>query len=415
MRSLRTALLPSELGRDFGKIWPASIISNLGDGAMLAAGPLLVASITREPAAVGAAAFIQQLPWLLFALFSGALVDRLDRRLMIVAADIFRATVLAGLGAAVLLDTSPLWAIYVALFLLGTAETLADNASGALLVSAVPKEHLGKANARLFATGTLVQLLGGPPLGALLFAVGAGVPLVFNAVTFAAAAALIARVAIRPPLPERPGTALWSEVRDGVRWLWAHAGVRTLACSILVMNITFCAAFATWVLFARERLGLTETQFGLLVSVGAVGGLLGMPVYHLLEPRVGSLTLLRAGLVIETTVHLILALTRSPWVAGATMAVFGVHAVVWGIVSTTARQLATPEPLMGRVNSVYLLASVGGAAIGSALGGVLAQNFGLAAPFAGAFVGMVLMTVVAWRPLRHVSVRRTPAADPVAD
>lgn len=411
MRSLGTFLLPSGLGSDFRKIWPASIISNLGDGAMLAAGPLLVASITSEPAAVGAAAFVQQLPWLLFALFSGALVDRLDRRLMVVAADLFRATVLAALGIAVLLDASPLWAIYLSLFLLGTAETLADNASSALLVSAVPKAHLGQANARLFASGTVLQQLGGPPLGALLFAIGAGVPLVFDAVTFAAAAALVARVAVRPPLPESSGTALWTEVREGVRWLWHHAGVRTLACSILVMNITFCAAFATWVLFARERLGLSETQYGLLISVGAVGAVLGMPTYHLLEPRVGSLTLLRAGLVIETTVHLILALTRSPWVAGATMAVFGVHAVVWGIVSTTARQLATPEPLMGRVNSVYMLASVGGAAIGSALGGVLAQRFGLAAPFACAFVGMVLMTVVAWHPLRHVSVRRVPAAD----
>jgi MFS family permease len=411
MRSLRTFLLPSELGSDFRKIWPATIISNLGDGAMLAAGPLLVASITTEPAAVGAAAFVQQLPWLLFALFSGALVDRLDRRLMIVAADTFRAVVLGALGVAVLLDTSPLWAVYVALFLLGTAETLADNAAGALLVSAVPKDQLGKANARLFASGTVLQQLGGPPLGALLFAVGAGVPLMFDAVTFGAAAALIARVAVRPLPPDSERTALWNDVREGVRWLWHHAGVRTLACSILVMNITFCAAFATWVLYARERLGLSETQYGLLVSVGAIGAVFGMPAYHLLEPRVGSLTLLRAGLVIETTVHLILALTRSPWVAGATMAVFGVHAVVWGIVSTTARQLATPEPLMGRVNSVYLLASVGGAAIGSGLGGVLAQRFGLVAPFAAAFVGMVLMTAVAWRPLRHVSVRQVVATE----
>ncbi len=406
MPSLRETVLPAALGADFRRIWPAAVISNLGDGALLAAGPLLVASITSEPAAVGAAAFVQQLPWLLFALFSGALADRFDRRVMVVAADVFRAVVLAALGVAVLVGVAPLWAIYVALFLLGTAETLADSASGALLVSAVPKDQLGKANARLYATGTVLQQLGGPPLGALLFAVGAGVPLVFDAITFLAAAALIARVRARPAL-EPTGTALWTEVRAGISWLWGHVGVRTLACSILVMNITFCAAFATWVLYARERLGLTDTQFGLLIAVGAVGGLVGMPVYHLLEPRVGSLTLLRAGLIIETAVHLVLALTRSPWVAGATMAVFGVHAVVWGIVSTTARQLATPDALMGRVNSVYLLASVGGAAIGSALGGVLAQRFGLAAPFGVAFVAMVLMTAVAWRPLRHVwAVRR---------
>ncbi|WP_206685790.1 MFS transporter [Kribbella qitaiheensis] len=196
-----------------------------------------------------------------------------------------------------------------------------------------------------------------------------------------------------------------TEVREGVHWLWNHSGVRTLAWAILVMNITFCAAFATWVLYARERLGLTDTQYGLLISAGAIGALAGMPVYHLLEPRIGSLTLLRAGLVIETAVHLILALTRNPWVAGTTMAVFGVHAVVWGIVSTTARQLATPEALMGRVNSVYLLASVGGAALGALMGAVLAQRFGLVAPFLVAFVAMVVMTAVAWRPLRHVSVR----------
>jgi MFS family permease len=412
MPSLGAYVAPPELGPDFRRIFPASIISNLGDGAMAAAGPLLVASITTQPAAVGAAAFIQQLPWLLFALFSGVLVDRLDRRLMIVAADTFRALVLVALGLAVLLHTAPLWAVYTALFLLGTAETLADNASGALLVSAVPKEHLGKANARLFASGTVLQQLGGPPLGALLFAAGAGIPLVFDAVTFAAAATLVARVAVRPPLPD-PSTraALLHDVREGVRWLWQHSGVRTLALSILVMNITFCAAFATWVLFARERLGLSETQFGLLVAVGAVGGVVGMPTYHFLEPRIGPVTLLRAGLIIETAVHLVLALTRNPWVAGATMAVFGVHAVVWGIVSTTTRQLVTPDNLMGRVNSVYLLASVGGAAVGSALGGVLAQQFGLAAPFAIAFVAMVVMTLVAWRPLRNIAVRQVPAAD----
>jgi MFS family permease len=415
MRFPRSVFLPPELGRNFRKIWTAAAISNLGDGAMLAAGPLLVASLTAQPAAVAAAVFIQQLPWLLFALFSGALVDRLDRRLMVVVADSFRAVVLGALGLAVLLNSSPLWAVYLTLFLLGTAETLADNASSALLTTTVPKEHLGKANARLFATYTVGNQLGGPPIGALLFALGAGVPLVLDAATFAVAAALVARISARPtPVDQATDrTPLLREVQEGVRWLWNHSGVRTLALTILVMNITFCAAFATWVLYAREKLGLTDAQFGLLISAGAIGALVGTPVYHLLEPRVGSLTLLRTGLITETLTHPVLALTRNPWVAGATMAVFGVHAIVWGTVSTTARQLATPDALLGRVNSVYLLAAVGGAALGSLLGGVLAQRFGLTAPFVVAFVAMVAMTAVAWRPLRHVSVRasaETPQA-----
>jgi len=407
MRFLRTLVAPPELGRDFTKLWSASAISNLGDGALLAAGPLLVASISDEPAAVAAAVFAQQLPWLLFALFSGALVDRLDRRLVAVTVNVFRGVVLGALAIAVLLGISPLWAVYLTLFLLGSAETLADNAASALLVGAVPKEHLGKANARLFATFTVGNQLGGPPIGALLFAVGAGAPLVLDAVTFGVAAMLISRINARPPAAaaERR-TPLLREVGEGVRWLWNHAGVRTLAVSILVMNVTFCAAFATWVLFARERLGLSDAQFGLLISAGAVGALVGTPVYHLLEPRVGSLTLLRTGLVIETLTHLVLTFTRSPWVAGATMAVFGVHAIVWGTVSTTTRQLATPDDLLGRVNSVYLLASIGGAALGALLGGALAQRFGLVTPFATAFVAMVVMTAVAWRPLRQVSFRQ---------
>ncbi len=124
MRSLRTLVLPAELGPDFRKIWPASAISNLGDGAMLAAGPLLVASVIDAPLAVGAAAFIQQLPWLLFALISGALVDRLDRRKVIVAGDIFRAVAIGALGFAVLMDAAPLWSIYLTLFLVGVRKRL---------------------------------------------------------------------------------------------------------------------------------------------------------------------------------------------------------------------------------------------------------------------------------------------------
>ncbi len=275
-----------------------------------------------------------------------------------------------------------------------------------MIVTAVPREHLGKANARLAATGTIANQLGGPPIGALLFAIGAGVPLLLNSVSFAVSAVLISTVSLRPPVADKTArTALWHDVREGLHWLWNHPGVRTLAWTILVMNITFCAAFATWVLFARERLGLSYTQYGLLISAGAVGAVCGMPVYRLLDPRFATLTLLRAGLLLETAVHLVLAVTRSPWVAGATMAVFGVHAVVWGIVSTTARQLATPDALMGRANSVYALAAVGGAALGALLGGVLAQQFGLVAPFVVAFVGMVVTTAAAWRPLRHVTVR----------
>lgn len=187
--------------------------------------------------------------------------------------------------------------LYSVLFVLGTAETLADTASGTLLVGVVNRDDLGRANARLFATFTLGNQLLGPPVGALM--------------------------AMASPRAARAG-------------------------SIAVMNMTLMAAFATWVLYARERLGLSDLGFGLLIAAGAVGGLSGSWAYRHLEARCGRVLLVRAGLVVEAATHLVLAVTRSPIVAFVTMAVFGVHAVVWGAASTTVRQRAVPEHLLGR-------------------------------------------------------------------
>ncbi len=406
-RPLRHAL-PTRLGADFAWLWSASAVSNVGDGALLAAGPLLVLSLTDEPAAVAAAVFVQQLPWLLFAVLSGVWVDRLDRRRLVIAVDTCRGAVLASLTAVVATHSTSLWQVYVALFLLGIGETLADNATGALIATSVKPSHLGRANARLYLTFTVGNQLVGPPIGALLFAGGAALPLGLDAVSFLVAAVLVARTTA-VPRPEgdstRPRRGLLEEAAEGLACLRRHPALRALTVCIFVMNVTFTGAFAAYVLYARDRLGLTSAQFGLLITAGAVGGIAGTAVYGRLESRVSVVTLLRVGLLVETATHLVLAVTRSPLVAGATMAVFGVHAVVWGVVATTTRQRATPPALLGRVASVYLLASTGGSALGALLGGLVAQGLGLTAPFWLAFAAMALVTAVAWRPLATVRPR----------
>ena len=116
----RRLQLGSSLGFRFRRLWTAATLTNLGDGAFLAAGPLLVASVSTDPLAVGGAVAVQQLPWLLFALVSGALVDRLDRRLLIVVVNVARALVLGLLAVVILLDVASLALIYAALFVLGT-------------------------------------------------------------------------------------------------------------------------------------------------------------------------------------------------------------------------------------------------------------------------------------------------------
>ncbi|QYN32901.1 MFS transporter [Pseudonocardia sp. DSM 110487] len=387
----------------FGRLWAASAVSNVGDGVALAAGPLLLASLTSDPALVAGAMFVQQLPWLLFALPAGVYVDRLDRRRVVVLGNLVRAAVVGGLAVAVATGVATVAVVYAALFVAGTMETLADNASTALLPAVVAAEDLPRANARLMGVQLVGNQLLAPPLGAALFVAAAALPFGLNAATFLVAAVLLAslRGRFRPestqPESTQPHRPLRHDIATGMRTLLAHPVLRMLAVCLCLMNVTLVGAFAILVLYARERLGLTEVGFGLLLASSAVGGIAGTVVAARLQRRFGTALLLRVGLVIETCTHLSLALARVPWVAVATMVVFGVHASLWGILSLSWRQRVVPDALRGRVNSGYFLFSVGGAAIGALGGGFVARGLGITAPFWIAFGGMVVLTAVAWR------------------
>lgn len=396
-------MFPQPLGKNFRWIWSSSTAGNLADGILLAAGPLLVASITRDPLAVATALFLQRLPWLLFGVFAGALIDRLDRRLLTIQVDLFRAAVLGLLAAAIISGHLNLAVIYVALFLIGTAETIADNTATTLVAVTVPKGLLGQANARLFGSVVVTNQLAGPPLGAFVFALGSALPFGLNTACFVGAGLFVSKVELpQRRQREKRSTSVRQEVIEGLRWLWSHAAVRTLAIMITLFNVTFGAAFSVWVLYAFERLGLGELGFGILMTASAIGGLIGSALFRRLEVRFSYAFLLRVGLIIETFTHLALALTTSPFLAAAVMLMFGAHAIVWGTTSTTIRQRAVPDPLLGRVTSVYMLGSTGALSVGTLLGGAIARRWGIIAPFWFAFVGSALILLLLWRSITYV-------------
>ncbi|WP_017571418.1 MFS transporter [Nocardiopsis halotolerans] len=392
------------LGPDFARLWCVSALTNLGDGALIAAGPLLVASLSPSPLAVSAASALQMLPHLLFSLTSGALVDRLPRRGVLAAANLARGVVLALLTAVILSGSASPWPVYAAVFALGVGETLADTAYGSLLPSVVHRDALGRANARLALTFSVNNQLVGPPLGALMFAALWALPFGFDALAYLVSALVVLRIRPTPPPPgtghgSGARTTLRSDVAQGLAFVWGSPGLRTLCGCILVMNLAGVGAFALWVLYAREHLGLSDTGFGLFVTAGAAGGVLGSQVYGWLEARVGRAFLLRWGLVVEAATYLALTLTTDGLVAGVVMVLFGVHTVVWGTAATTVRQRLTPDRLLGRVGGVYRLADLGGASLGAVAGGLIAEYAGLLVPFWIATAAVGLLAVSAWRPL----------------
>lgn len=406
------------LGRTFQTLWLANSVSTLGDGVVAAAAPLLIASVSDDPVLVGLAVFVQQLPWLLLSLVSGVIVDRIDKQRLIVVVDGLRGVVTAGLAVAVWTGHASVPVIYAAGFLLGTGETLAQNAASSLVPAVVPSSLLPKANARLHGSYFALNKLAGRPLGATLFVLAAALPFGLDATSFLVSAALVATAhGLRrrlTPAVSAPGTgpvtapaprmrALRADIGHGVRWVWHDPVVRTLSVTLFFMNVTLTAGFSILVLYARDRLGLGAVGYGFLLSASAVGGVFGVLVAPRLQARCSASLLLRTGLVVETLTHVGLALSATAWAAASVLVAFGVHSSVLGGVETTFRQRRVPEDLRGRVGSVFMMLAVGGNVVGALIGGPLVSWHGTTAPFWCSGVAMALVTAAAWRPFgRHL-------------
>ena len=406
---------PARLGGSFRWLLAAFIVTNIGDGIAIAAGPLLVASLTQDPFLVSLALLSEYLPHLVFGLLAGAFADRHDRRRIVAFVNLGRAAVLAVLTAVIFGGLANIAVVLAALFVLGTAETFADAASSTLIPSLVARSDLGIANARMQGAALLLNQLVAPPIGAFIFALGMALPFAANAAGFALGAILIWRVVVSTAADRRAErTSLGAEIVEGVRWLVRHPPMRTLALTIVLFNVTYGAAWSVLVLYARQRLGMNEVGFGLLTTAVAVGGVVGTAIYGRLERRFSLADIMRVGLIIETVTHLVLALTTSAVVALGMLVIFGAHAFVWGTTSTVVRQRAVPNEILGRVGSVYRIAIMGGIVVGTPIGGALASGFGITAPFWFAFAGSALLVAVLWRQFAHIEHAGDREPEPLA-
>jgi predicted MFS family arabinose efflux permease len=268
----------------------------------------------------------------------------------------------------------------------------------------VERDDLAIANSRIMAGFVTINQLAAPPIGAFLFTIGQAVPFAAQGIVGLLAVALIAKLRLpahgRSPEEQTP---VWHDIVEGFRWAWHHAAVRTLVLTILIFNVTYGAAWSVLVLYATEHLDLGSVGFGLITTVSALGGLLGTVSYGWLTRRISLGNLMRIGLIIETLTHLVLAGTSSAYVALPVFFVFGAHAFVWGTTSITIRQRAVPIELQGRVNAVNLMGMFGGLVVGAGIGGVIAQHWGVTAPFWFGFVGSALFVVLIWGQLRHIA------------
>jgi MFS family permease len=400
------------LGPHYWRLWAAVASSNLGDGLVRLAFPWLASLLTRDALAIAGVALATRLPWLVFSLQAGVLGDRLDRRRLMIVANSVRAVVAGGATIAVLLDVMSLPVLYAAAFLLGMCEVVFDNTSQAILPALVPRPQLERANGSIMGAQMVVAEFIALPLSGALIGIALSLPFAIDMATAAVSAALIASIPgtfRTAPGADAQGAArprMRTQIAEGLRWLWKHRLLRTLALALGAMNGTAAAVVATYVLFAQEILSLDGLGFGLLLASAGVGGLLGSIFAPNLTERLGSGPSLLLTVAVPIVGFAATAVTTSAIVAGVAFATFTFTGMLWNVVTITLRQRLIPDELLGRVNSVYRFLGWGAMPLGTLLGGALVsvmeslvdRSTGLRAPFvAAALVHLVLLAVVSPR------------------
>lgn len=394
-----------KLGADFARVWGAAAISNVGDGVRTTALPLVAAAVTRDPIAVSGILLAGSLPWLLFTLPAGAIIDRLDRRNLVTAVSTARALVMAMLCGLVFFGEAGLPALYAVAFLQGVGEVFSDNAVFALVPGVVAKERLEDANGRLDAVVVATNQFAGPALGGLLFAQSAGLPFLVDTGSFLLMAVLVCGLKRRPPRPAAgasPKTTIRADIAEGIRWLRARPSLRNLSLVAALTNVALNATFAIFVLFALDELHLSATAFGILLSIEAIGALAGSLLAARIRRRVGIPLALTAALAVAGLANLTISATPVVPLVSAMMVAVAFAGGVWNVLTNSLRQAVTPDRLLGRVQSAHRLLSWGAVPFGTLLGGAAASVYGLRAPFLIAAVMLCALAVSAFRNSRHL-------------
>ena len=401
--------------RSYKFLFSATAVSNLGDGVSAVAFPWLATLITRDPVLIATVAFANRMPWFLLSIPAGAIVDRGNRQRLIVGADWVRMALTFGVIGLILSVASfppssgELYYILILsalAFLLGTAEVLRDNAAQTLLPSVVETDQLETANGQLWSVENVMGQFIGPPLAGVLIALSVTAPFALDAATFGIAAIAVTAMQVRSrPKPDR--RPLMEDIREAWSWLRDHPMVLRLAIMLGLLNGASNMGLTMLVLVAQERLGLGAFGFGILLTAGAAGGVIGGLLGPKVIARIGRVASLRTALFLFAATILVIGLSNNAIIVGVALFFEAVAALLWNIVTVSWRQRIIPDALLGRVNSIYRFFGWGLTPVGAIAGGIvvslgeepLGRAMALQLPYLIAALILAAVAVYGWRRL----------------
>lgn len=382
--------------RNFTLLWVGQGCAEIGFSASMLAFPLVVLAITGSAAASGLVLAADAIAQAVLALPGGALVDRWDRRRVMLACEVTQVLALASLVIALLLDGASVVHLAAVAAVLGACRALFEPAEDAILPSLVPERQLATAVATNSARSSIGQMAG-TALGGVLFAVTRWAPFLLDLLTHVVS--FITLVFLRPPArePERaPLGKLGQEIREGLRWLWQRREIRVTTACAVALNLFFAAYYLVVVVLA-ERRGTPAGEIGVMAAMLGVGGILGSLVAPWLHRRLSPHAAIAGVFWALAALSPLAVLVDNGYLLGVLFALMALMAPTANITIVTHQLLLTPDELRGRLSGSLNLAVGTAAAAGPALGGILAEtttpNTAVLVSAVGMAAAAVLVTV----------------------
>jgi len=364
------------LGPAFNRLWFAFSSSKLGDGLMAAAAPLLAVSLTQDPVLIAVSGAMYLLPWLLFAIAIGTLVDRIDRRRTLVMVAIVRASIAIALALTIYTQTLNIFGLLLATFLIGTADVFNDTALQSLIPTILPKDKLERGNSRFQLSDTVLQQFIGLPIGAALFVVAAAIPFGLNALGFVVAAlllALIPRTQIAKLVVADGRPSFKVQMSEGIRFLLNDKKILRLVIATALIGFGFNISGATMVLFLTQTLHVPEAVFGLVMLSGGIGGLVGAVAAPKFSKRFGRGTVLAWSITLTSVFGIGQGLAPDVYVFMVFSALVGFVIAGWNVLLMSVYHSLIPNEVFGRVHGARRTLVWGMMPIGSVIGGAIAK------------------------------------------
>jgi MFS family permease len=386
------------MGPAFNRLWAGSIVSNLADGVLIAAAPLLAITLTDSTVLISIIGAMVMLPWLLFAIPIGALVDRVDRRLILAGSNAIRSAVIGGLALSVATGHVTIYWLIASAFVIGVCEVATDTTAQSLIPQILDEEHYEKGNSRLQISETVIQGFIGAPLSGFLYALAMWLPFMINSIGYAVATLLALSIPIQYLQDVRTENAkenkphFIEDIKFGIRYLYNHKTLRRLVITTATIGVCYSMGTATMVLFIIKELELAPQYFGVILTIQGVGALLGAIVAPKASKRFGRSIMMTLGIFVSSLVLLLQGFAPNIYIFVALATLGGFAISQWNILLMATYQTIIPNELFGRIHGTRRTLVWGMMPIGSLMGGVLA-HFSLRLPM---YVGGVIATIIAF-------------------